>query len=54
MAAQVASAMTYVHARGIAHLDLKTANVLLDEDANTLVGVPLVLRPHILLVVRGT
>lgn len=37
MATQVASAMAYVHSRGIAHLDLKTANLLLDKDKNVLV-----------------
>ena len=30
---QIASSMAYVHAKGIAHLDLKTANILLSADA---------------------
>lgn len=38
LATQVASAMAFVHQRRIAHLDLKTANVLLTDEGNAVLA----------------
>ena len=34
---QIASSMAFIHAKGIAHLDLKTANILLTKDKRSTV-----------------
>ncbi|KAI5067894.1 hypothetical protein GOP47_0016239 [Adiantum capillus-veneris] len=38
LAKDVAKGMEYLHSRGIVHMDLKTANVFLDEEGNAVIG----------------
>lgn len=38
LAKDVAKGMQFLHSKGIIHMDLKTANVFLDEDGNAVIG----------------
>lgn len=38
LAKDVAKGMEFLHSRGIVHMDLKTANVFLDEEGNAVIG----------------